>query len=223
MCEILEAIKSHEAKLKEYAELLLDYNRYVRLVGPSDAETLWEEHILDCAAALPLLPPSGRVVDVGSGGGLPGMVWAICKPDITVSLVEATRRKCEAVERMIKGLKLENARVIWARAEEEASLRREFYDVAAARAVAEAGVLVEYLSPLVKVGGTLLAFKGRHARSELDPLTGRWLELGLGEPKLERYEIRGKERYVVLWEKVGLCPDKYPRRPGMAEKRPWWR
>jgi len=47
--------------------------------------------------------------------------------------------------------------------------------------------------------------------------------LGLGEPKLERYEIRGKERYIVLWEKVGLCPDKYPRRPGMAEKRPWWR
>ncbi|HHV52401.1 MAG TPA: 16S rRNA (guanine(527)-N(7))-methyltransferase RsmG [Synergistaceae bacterium] len=223
MREILEAIKPHETKLKEYAELLLDYNRYVRLVGPSDAETLWEEHILDCAAALPLLPPSGRVVDVGSGGGLPGMVWAICKPDITVSLVEATRRKCEAVERMIKGLELENVRVIWARAEEEASLRREFYDVAAARAVAEAGVLVEYLSPLVKVGGTLLAFKGRHARSELDPLAGRWRELGLGEPKLERYEIRGKERYVVLWEKVGLCPDKYPRRPGMAEKRPWWR
>lgn len=223
MREILEAIKPHETKLKEYAELLLDYNRYVRLVGPSDAETLWEEHVLDCAAALPFLPPSGRVVDVGSGGGLPGIVWAICRPDLTASLVEATRRKCEAMERIIKGLKLENVRVVWARAEEEASLRRELYDVAAARAVAEVGVLVEYLSPLVKVGGTLLAFKGRGVRSELDPLTGRWSELGLDEPKLERYEIKGKERYIVLWEKVGLCPDKYPRRPGMAEKRPWWR
>lgn len=221
---VLERIRPFEKRLMSYCEILSAMNRETRLTGPSDPEVLFREHVVDSAFALDWLPSStGRVVDVGTGGGLPGIVWAVCRPDLEVTLLDSLERKCRALLRMVEILSLENVRVVCQRSEDLARADREGFDMAAARAVTRVGPLVELLSPLVRPGGRLLAFKGPSLEEELAECGGRWAELGLGQPSQSTYTLLGKDRRIVLWDKETLCPAKFPRRPGMADKRPWWR
>jgi len=210
-------------KLEAYVHLLSGFSGKVRLTGPSDENTLWDEHILDCAYSLPFLPSSGRAIDVGTGGGLPGIVWSICRPDLEVHLLDSVRKKCRALEHIVHELDLQNTFILCSRSEDLSSAEREAYDLAAARAVTSLGVLSEYLSPLVSAGGRLVAFKGPHYRVELDEISAEWKELGLSSPEVHKYRIKDHEHYIISWDKELPCPLKYPRRAGMAEKRPWWR
>ena len=157
-------------QLRRYASLLAVANERVRLTGPYDEETLWTDHIEDCLHVLPLLPPSGTVVDVGTGGGLPGAVLAVCRPDLKFTLLDSLSRKTKALAEIIAALKLPNAEVICMRSEDFAAARRERYDAAVVRAVSEAGVIAEYLAPLVREGGALIAMKGSSVGEELAPL-----------------------------------------------------
>ncbi len=212
-----------ESLLRRFGALLLEINERVRLVGPRDGETLWREHITDCLRLLPLLPQKGRVADVGTGGGLPGAVLAVCRPDLEFVLLDSLSRKTRALSSVITALGLENARVVCARSEDYAAGNREQCACAVARAVSEAGVIAEYLSPLVSPGGKALAMKGSSVGKELMALDGRWNTLGLGEPRLYEYEHHGRYGCVLEWNKASPCPESYPRRPGRAEKKPWWR
>ena len=220
--EIDSIVDKHEEKLRKYVELLIQANELARLTGPSDAETLWDVHIMDSAFALPLLPERGRVIDVGTGGGLPGLVWAICRPELHVTLLDSITRKCAQVERIAKLLGLENAEVVCARSEDFAKTRLEKFDAAAARAVCAAGILAEYLAPFVKTGGEVIAFKGPKAQEELELVGNKWHMLGLSSPHLVPYELEDMKRYFVVWKKTGQVPKGIPRRPGMAEKFPWY-
>lgn len=214
---------SLEGALRRYADLLVRANARARLTGPTSVEGLWEEHILDALVALPLLPREGSVVDVGTGGGLPGLVWALARPGLKVTLVDSIAKKAAALEEIVRELAPANAVVRSLRSEELASEARESFRVATARAVATADVVAELLSPLVAPGGSLLAFKGPSVDEEIAPCQGRWGELGLGEPELFSYSLAGKALCVVLWKKETPCPGRFPRRAGMAVKRPWWR
>lgn len=218
-----ELLAPLEPLLRRYGALLAQANERARLTGPSDAEGLWEEHILDALMALPLLPTGGAVVDVGTGGGLPGLVWALARPNLRVTLVDSVAKKASALEQIVRELEVPNALVRSIRSEELAGQEREAFAVATARAVAAADSLAELLSPLVVRGGSLLAFKGPSVEEELRPCRGRWGELGLAEPELFRYDLAGKALCIVRWIKEGPCPDRFPRRAGMAVKRPWWR
>ncbi|MDR1740529.1 MAG: 16S rRNA (guanine(527)-N(7))-methyltransferase RsmG [Synergistaceae bacterium] len=192
----------------------------IRLTGTRDAGEIYDVHVMDCLRSLPFLPcgPS-RVIDVGSGGGLPGLVWAICRSDISVTLLDSVRKKCTATEAIIAALGVKNVSVVWARCEEYAARPgvRESYALAAARAVAHTGVLAEYLSHLVAVGGRLLAFKGPKAEAEIEEIekiagTGKhWGALGLKAPEVIPYGDGGHR--FVLWEKIAHLsrPRKYPR------------
>lgn len=210
-------------RLRHYASLMIDMNERVRLVGPRDEETLWRDHIADCLHLLPLLPERGSVIDVGTGGGLPGAVLAICRPDLRFTLLDSLSRKTNALAQIVSELGLANAEVVCARSEDQASSRREAYDCAVVRAVSEAGVIAEYLTPLVVPGGTIAAMKGSAVGGELEPVAGRWGELGLSEPRQYGYDQCGHENYILQWDKLAPCPAAFPRRPGRAEKKLWWR
>lgn len=212
-----------ESTLRRYGALLASYEGRIRLTGPRDEETLWNDHILDCLASVAYLPRSGRVVDVGSGGGLPGIVWAVCRPDLEVTLLDSVQKKCSALSAMADQLALKNVRVLWSRCEDLARIDRESFQLAGARAVAEAGVVAELLSPLVAVGGTLLAFKGPLWAGETAIVGDRWGHLGLSAPSVVPYHGDGDGRVLLLWNKDAPSPGRYPRRPGVAGKKHWWR
>ena len=212
-----------EERLRGYAAAVLAANEKVRLVGPRDMETLWNDHIRDCLHLLPLLPSGGSVIDVGTGGGLPGAVLAICRPDLKFILLDSLSRKTNALAAILGQLNVSNAETVCLRSEEYAAQRRESFDFAAVRAVSDAGVIAEYLAPLVKVGGAAVAMKGSAAEGELAPLTQKWEKLGLSEPRLYRYDLNGHDSYAVFWRKSAPCPPQFPRRPGRAEKKGWWK
>ncbi len=178
-------------------------------------------HIADSLVGLdvPAVGEAARIVDLGSGAGLPGLVLAIARPETEVVLVESVGKKCAWLERTVTALGLENVRVVHARAEE---LDEAPFDVVTARALASLSVLCEYAAPLLREGGSLVAWKGAvDPREDADGLHAANV-LGL-----EREEVRAVEPYpgsqrrtLHVFRKVSPTPEGYPRRPGMAAKRP---
>ncbi|MDR1377251.1 MAG: 16S rRNA (guanine(527)-N(7))-methyltransferase RsmG [Synergistaceae bacterium] len=222
MTDIADLESLREAPLRRYAELLASYSA-ARLTGSREAEELYDLHVKDSLHSVFLLPEAGGVIDVGSGGGLPGIVWAICRPDLAVTLLDSSRKKCRALSDFAATLGLQNVSVVWGRCEEHAFSARERYALASARAVAHAGVLAEYLSPLVERGGHLLAFKGPKGADELAEAGDKWDKLGLSRPRLLPYGPDGRKYFFVIWEKKAPCPSAYPRKPGLALSKSWWR
>lgn len=211
--------EAQEEALRRYAGLLASCVS-VRLTGTRDEEELYERHVKDCLESVPLLPRAGRAVDVGSGGGLPGIVWAICRPDLEVTLVDSVGKKCRAAGDIAAALGLDNVRVVQGRSEDLARSERESFDLACARAVASAPVTAELLAPLVRVGGRLLTFKGPKVTEELSEVQpSRWRRLGLRAPAALPY---AGSLCLLTWEKTTPCPKTYPRRPGAAGTRGWW-
>jgi 16S rRNA (guanine527-N7)-methyltransferase len=148
-----------------YADLLLAEAVPRGLLGPHEAPRLWDRHLLNSAAVAALLPPTGSVVDLGSGAGLPGVVLALCIPTLEVTLLDATRRRTDFLTEVVDLLALgDRVRVVWGRAEALPPLRA---DVVVARAVAPLSRLAGWALPHLKPGGTLLAMKGESAAEEL--------------------------------------------------------
>lgn len=220
---IYSEISSKEATLRKYTKLLLEANELARLTGPSDENTLWENHILDCAAALPLLPAQGKFIDVGTGGGLPGLVFAICRPQAHVTLLDSIAKKCALVEKMATALALNNVTVVCSRSEDFAKKNLEKFAIVTARAVCSTGVLAEYLAPLTKIKGQIIAYKGPRVVDEINEVGNKWQKLGLFPPKLLPYELGEAKHFLTVWNKISQVPKGIPRRPGMAEKFPWYK
>lgn len=168
------------------------------------------------------LPEHGRVIDVGSGGGLPGVVWAVLRPDLRVTLVDSIAKKCEAVREIVDEIGITNVEVVCARSEDYARTHREIFDMAGARALSSAGVVAELLSPLVRKGGRVLTFKGEKVHEELSVVGKNWRKLGLSDPSLHFYGGEDSSRCVVTWEKVKPCPANFPRRTGLAGTKFFW-
>jgi 16S rRNA (guanine527-N7)-methyltransferase len=182
-----------------------------------------DTHIADALVALELdaVRAARRVADLGAGAGFPGLVLAAALPDAEVALVEANGRKCLFLARAAQEMGLPNVDVVDARAESwpEGIASR---DLVTARAVAPLAVLVEYAAPLLGPGGALVAWKGRRDADEERDGAAAAAATGL-----EAREIRPVQPYdgaehlhLHLYVKVACTPNRYPRRPGMASKRP---
>jgi len=211
--------------LARFVELLLEANQHTNLTAIRDVDTAWTRHVLD---SLSLVPPlsslrAGRVIDVGAGGGLPGLVLAVALPHLDFTLVDATGKKVRHIAQTAEALGLDNVRALHARAEDLAGLHadghadhRERYDVAMARALAPMPVLAELVGPLVKVGGELLAIKGERADEELAQASGALSLIGLSLDA----SLRTTTGTVLRLRKTSATPGRYPRRAGEPKRDP---
>lgn len=165
---------------RRYADLLATTGIAHGLVGPREAERLWERHLVNCAVLESLLPEGETVIDIGSGAGLPGLVLAVARPDLTVHLVEPLLRRTTWLESAVDTLGLANVTVHRGRAQEVQLTA----PVVTARAVASLDKLVRWSFPLLPAGGRLLALKGGSAATELDAARGLLGGLGVTEARL---------------------------------------
>ncbi|MFG2088770.1 MULTISPECIES: 16S rRNA (guanine(527)-N(7))-methyltransferase RsmG [unclassified Spirillospora] len=175
---------------ERYAAFLAEAGVERGLIGPREVDRLWERHLINCAVVSAAVPADAQVVDVGSGAGLPGIVLAIVRPDLRVTLLEPLLRRTTFLNECVGMLGLPNVEVRRARAEDVAG---EFsVDVATARAVAPLERLVTWALPLLRPGGELLALKGERAATELDE----------AKPVLDRFGARTAELLQVGQGKV---------------------
>lgn len=180
-----------------------------------------DRHLVDSllALALPVLRAADTIVDLGSGGGFPGVPLAMACPECAVTLVESERSKAAWLMRATSDLP--NVRVVGERTETLATTEREHWSVATARALAPLPVLVELAAPLVALGGTLVAWRGPRDATEEGRAAIACALLGWEPgPVTAVTPFAGADRHLHEFRKVAPTPDRYPRRPGRAAKRP---
>jgi 16S rRNA (guanine527-N7)-methyltransferase len=206
-------VKHPEAALRRYCELLASAE--VSVTSVRGADELWRRHVEDALTAAELIDPAvtRTLIDVGSGGGSPGIPLAAML-GLHATLLEATRPKAAFLRRVTAEIGLD-AEVVHARSEEYArGAGRDRFDLALARALAPPRVAIELCLPLLRPGGRLILWTGHVEEAPLeqvaDALAGRLVEVRRVDD----------DRRLVVAEKLGETPERFPRRPGMAGKRP---
>lgn len=212
-------------EVERYVALLLDANRHLNLTRVVEPEAIAKLHLLDSLAALRSIDgwATERALDLGSGGGIPGLVLAIARPDVRWTLVDSVAKKADALRSFVAELGLSNVDVLSQRAEEigRGADHREAYPLVTARACAALPVLVEYALPLLADGGHLMAWKGRIGDEELQAGATASDALGGGTPEVlpSGFTALGDHRFVVI-VKERPTPPAYPRRAGVPSRRP---
>lgn len=214
------------AAFATYERELLVWNKRINLTALREPESIRIKHFLDsftCLLAIREAPPS-RLVDIGTGAGFPGIPLKILLPQCDVVLVESVAKKADFCRHIINTLKIKGIEVFCCRAEEfgQETRHRQQYDWAIARAVARLPVLMEYLLPLVRIGGRALAQKGEDALVETHNAEHAIQLLGGRLRQLIPVSLPGvaDERSLIVVDKIAATPDRYPRRVGVASKNP---
>jgi 16S rRNA (guanine527-N7)-methyltransferase len=211
--------------LRRYGERLLEHNRRVNVTGAADMAELEVRHLLDSLTVVPHLPEgTASLIDVGSGGGLPGIPLAIVRPEIAVTLLDSVGKKADVMEAIARELGLANVAVVNQRAELAGQMwdYRQRFQVAVARAVADLPVLLEFTLPFVRQLGRAIYFKKGDVAAEVARSRRALRSLG-GElvavtpPPLPDL-LPGHQLIIV--EKIAPSKAPYPRRPGIPERRP---
>lgn len=213
-------------KFTIFAERLREENAKYNLVGEADPETILVHHFLDSLSAQVggAASPGDRILDLGSGAGMPGLVLAIAVPEAKFVLLDSSKKRTNFLDQTAKRLGLKNVEAVGGRAEEAGRLDgwREGFDAVTARAVAPLPTLVEYALPFLKVGGKLIAQRGPKATEEMKAAEKAIRELGGGSPVIVKVAVPylDAERRLVIIEKVKPTLARYPRRTGIPLKRP---
>jgi 16S rRNA (guanine527-N7)-methyltransferase len=223
--------EAQQQQFQQLYEAILAANRQVNLTRITSPEDFWEKHLWDSLqgvdrwlrdAALGDRPL--RVVDIGTGGGFPGLPVAITFPHWAIALLDSTRKKLAALETVCGTLGLGNVSYLPQRAEQVAHqpVHREVYDLALLRAVGPVNTCAEYALPLLNREGQAVLYRGQWSAAEEAQLTAILPRLGgqLREVRSQTTPLTGGVRHNVILAKVDRTPDKYPRLPGLPAKSP---
>ncbi len=207
-------------RFEKYYDLLVYYNSKFNITAITEREEVIKKHFVDsCLGVDKLIGKS--LIDVGSGGGFPAIPVKILKEDLSLTLLEATGKKCEFLKTVANELNLTDVTVINDRAETLAKnpLYREKFDICSARAVARLNTLSEYCMPFIKVGGTFVSYKG-DAEEEIKEAENAIKILGGKIKDCYFYTLDGAKRALITVEKIKSTPQKYPRGNGKERKSP---
>lgn len=212
--------------LYKYINLLIKCP--INLTSIKDYDSAIENHIVDTILPIyntSLISNSKKCVDIGSGGGIPGIIWGIIYPNVEFHLVESIHKKTVFLEEFINKLELKNIFIYNERAEEFSQKNKEKFDIATSRAVARIDIVAEYLLPLIKINGKALIFKGpnylREEKKYLEKVSSI-LRYEIGEEKGYFFydNDEKKSRTMIIVEKKEKTPSSYPREIGIPKKLP---
>lgn len=223
LCAELSVILQDEQidKLERYCSMLQEWNEKMNLTAITDTGSVIEKHFYDCILPLAAYDLRGKIADVGSGAGFPGIVWKIVREDMDITLIEPTGKRCAFLRALIEELKLEGIRAVSERSEDHVKAHREEYDAVAARAVANLSVLSELCVPLLKKDGIFAAMKGMNADSEQETASNALRILHCELVKVQDVTLPcGEKRKNLFYRKTGHTPQKYPRAYGQIKKKP---
>jgi len=222
----IEITESQFKRLSDFIDLLKEKNKTLNLTRIADENEVWIKHVFDSLMVVNYfqINPEMKVVDLGTGGGFPGIPLAILFPETDFLLVDSVEKKIKAVQEFADKLKLKNIKTVSDRAEilGQDIVHREQYDVVLSRAVAALPVLMELTIPFIKVDGYLFAYKGPDYIAEITEAKNASGELGTSHPEVFHYNLPEDmgERVILEIQKNMPTPEKYPRRVGIPNKRP---
>jgi len=210
-------------KLEDFSAMLVEKNKVMNLTGITEPREVATLHLLDSLSLVPMAELRGKsIVDVGTGAGFPGIPLAIALPESDLTLLDSLNKRIDFLRESGEKLGLTNAEYVHGRAEEFAADRRESFDFAVSRAVANLPMLTELCLPLVKVGGQFLAMKSSHTEEEIAEAKTAIAKLGGKIVAVADYTIPTTDvvHRVVRIKKVSPTPSKYPRRFAQIKKQP---
>ena len=224
-CELNGLILNEVQKkqLDQYLYLLQETNKVMNLTGITEENEVYEKHYYDCLLASYHLDFENRsLVDVGAGAGFPGLEYAICYPNLNVTLVEPLTKRCNFLSKVKEDLKLNNVIIINERSEDFVKNARGKYDYATARAVAKLNILLEIITPLLKINGLFIALKGRQGEEELIEASNaiKLLNLKVIDVKKTKLLTVEDERVNIYIRLINTISPKYPRAYSQIKKKP---
>jgi len=212
--------------IESYIEILRESNEKLNLTAIVEEGEIWRKHVLDSLLIFFAMniPPGARLIDVGTGAGVPGLLLKICRQDLKVTLLDAKKKRVNFLKKTISELGLKGIECVWGRAEAigRQANYREGFNIAVARGVARLNILVEYCLPLVETGGSMVAYKGPEGEQELKEAQKAISLLGGREARIWQKQLFGGEgkRDLIIIKKEKKTPENYPRRMGVPAKRP---
>ena len=219
--ELTEEMKQ---QFEDYMNLLLEWNEKINLTAIVEPKDVILKHFVDSLTIFKYLKNGDKLIDVGTGAGFPGIPNKIYNENLDVTLLDSLKKRTIFLDEVINNLQLKNIRSMHGRVEEIAQNKqfREQFDVATSRAVAQLNILLEYLLPLVKVGGLCICMKGSEIDEELNNAKNALEILGGELEKIESFELPGTDmkRNLVIIRKTKNTPSKYPRKAGTPSKEP---
>ncbi|NLK99079.1 MAG: 16S rRNA (guanine(527)-N(7))-methyltransferase RsmG [Clostridiales bacterium] len=213
------------AQFIDYYELLIEKNKVMNLTAITELSEVISKHFLDSLSIVKVYrPDKERILDLGTGAGLPGIPIKIAFPNTKIVLMDSLNKRIQFLDEVIEKLNLENISAIHGRAEEYGKRAgyREAFDICSSRAVAKLSILSEYCLPFVKIGGKFISYKSGNISDELNEANNAISLLGGQVKKAEGFELPQTEikRSLIIIEKASNTPNKYPRAAGKPAKEP---
>lgn len=222
--EVLSLNDEQVCLFDKYMDMILEWNEKINLTAITEKDDIMLKHFIDSATAGKYIDDNSKVIDIGTGAGLPGIPLKIINNTLNITLMDSLNKRINFLNEVISELDLKNICAVHGRAEElgRDKYNREMYDVSISRAVANLSTLLEYMMPFVKVGGVCICMKGPNVLEELEGAKKAIKELGGELEKIDNFMLPNSdiERNIIIIRKKNKINIKYPRRPGTPSKEP---